>query len=160
AVMASNPAFGQAVDALPTGGAVVAGSATISSPGAAQMGITQSSDRAVIEWDTFDIGQNAEVAFSQPNSSSIALNRVIGGAAPSRIAGKLTANGIVGVLNANGVIFAGTADVDVGGLIASTGRIDNAAFMAGGNLNITDALGGEIVVTAGANITVAEAGLA
>ncbi len=160
AVMASNPAFGQAVDALPTGGAVVAGSATISSPGAAQMGITQSSDRAVIEWDTFDIGQNAEVAFSQPNSSSIALNRVIGGAAPSRIAGKLTANGIVGVLNANGVIFAGTADVDVGGLIASTGRIDNAAFMAGGNLNITDALGGEIVVTAGANITVADAGLA
>lgn len=162
ALATANPALGQAVDALPTGGTVVAGSVTIGSPSpAAKLDITQSSNRAVINWSSFDIGQDAEVAFSQPNSSAIALNRVTGGSAPSQIAGKLTANGIVAVLNANGVVFAGTADVDVGGLVASTGQIDTAAFMAGGNLiGITGANAGEIVVSAGADITVASAGLA
>lgn len=162
ALVTANPALGQAVDALPTGGTVVAGLATIGTPSpSAKLDIVQSSNRAVIDWTSFDIGQNAEVAFAQPNASAIALNRVTSGAAPSQIAGKLTANGVVAVLNANGVLFAGTADVDVGGLIVSTGQIDTTAFMAGGSvLGVTGASGGEIVVSAGADITVANAGLA
>ncbi|WP_305096379.1 filamentous hemagglutinin N-terminal domain-containing protein [Croceibacterium aestuarii] len=161
ALITANPAMAQTVDTLPTGGNVVAGSATIGSPSsAAKLDVIQASSRAVIEWNSFDIGQNAEVAFTQPSASAIALNRVIGGTAPSLIAGKLTANGIVAVLNSNGVLFAGTADVNVGGLIASTGKIDDTAFMAGGNLlGITGANGGEIVVSAGASISVANAGL-
>src|SRR5690606_36011219 len=131
-------------------GTVVAGTATIGTPSpSARLDVSQTSNRAIFEWSSFDIGQNAEVAFTQPSASAIAVNRVTGGTAPSQIAGKLTANGIVAVLNANGVLFAGTADVNVGGLIASTGDIENAAFMAGGNLAITGATRGEIVVSAG-----------
>ena len=161
ALVAAQPAAAQAVDALPTGGTVVAGTATIGTPSpSARLDVDQTSNRAIFEWSSFDIGQHAEVAFAQPSASAIAVNRVTGGTAPSQIAGKLTANGIVAVLNANGVLFAGTADVNVGGLIASTGDIENAAFMAGGNLAITGATRGEIVVSAGAGITVGNAGLA
>lgn len=161
-LIVADPAVGQAVDALPSGGNVVAGTVTIGSPSpAARLDINQTSNRAVIEWNSFDIGQNAEVTFIQPNATAIVLNRVVGGTAPSLIAGKLTANGVVAVLNSNGALFAGTADVNVGGLIASTGQIDSSTFMTGGNLlGVGNAQDGEIVVSAGASITVADAGLA
>ncbi|WP_213978981.1 filamentous hemagglutinin N-terminal domain-containing protein [Sphingomonas sp. dw_22] len=162
AIALSNPARAQvAPTTLPSGGSVVAGSATIGTPTPTSMTVDQSTDRAVINWNRFDIGSGASVAFNQPSATSITVNRVTSGAAPSEIAGSLTANGIVAVLNPNGVFFSGTANVDVGGMIASTGNIDDTAFMAGGNLlGITGADNGEIVVQAGANISVANAGLA
>lgn len=145
---------------LPTGGTVVAGSATIGTPTPSAMTVNQSTDRAVINWNSFDIGSGASVAFTQPSNTSIAVNRVVSGAAPSEIAGTLTANGIVAVLNPNGVLFSGTANVDVGGMIASTGDIDQAAFMAGGaTLTIGGATSGEIVIRAGADISIANSGL-
>lgn len=153
AITLHNPAFAQSADALPTGGAVVGGTATFDSSVAATLTVNQSTDRAVINWNTFDIGSGATVNFAQLSSTSIAVNRVVGGGAPSQIAGKLNANGTVAILNANGVLFAGTADVNVGGLIASTGDIDTTNFMAGGStLGITGANSGEIVVSGGATI--------
>ncbi|MES2498090.1 MAG: filamentous hemagglutinin N-terminal domain-containing protein [Pseudomonadota bacterium] len=146
--------------ALPTGGTVVAGAAALSTSGA-DMTISQSSSRAVINWNSFDVGSGASVTFTQPSSTAIAVNRVTGGGAPSEIAGRITANGRVAILNANGVLFSGTANVDVGGLIATTGDIDTDAFMAGGNrLDFTGATSGDIIVNAGATISVGEAGLA
>lgn len=141
-------------DALPTGFTVVAGSgtATVSVPGS--MTVDQATDRAVFDWTSFDIGSGASVTFNQLSSTSIAVNRVVGAAAPSQIAGNLSANGRIAILNANGVMFAGSANVDVGGLIASTGSIDVDAFSVGGSdLQVVGASEGEIVVSAGANIT-------
>lgn len=49
-------------------------------------------------WHSFDIGKNNTVQFIQPNSSSVALNRVIGASA-SQIMGTLQANGQIFILN-------------------------------------------------------------
>src|SRR6202012_5128870 len=69
------------------------------------------------------------VRFVQPNSNAVALNRVTG-SDPSSILGSLTANGKVFLVNPNGVLFGANAQVNVGGLVASTLNIANADFMA------------------------------
>lgn len=122
-------AFGAPLYALPGGGEVVAGSATISSnPG--NMTINQGSQNAALNWQSFSIGQGEAVQFVQPNSSSVALNRVLG-ADPSSILGSLSANGQVFLVNPNGVLFGQGASVNVGGLVASTLNISDSDFMAG-----------------------------
>jgi len=115
--------------ALPTGGAVSAGSASIvATPG--KTTITQSSQNAAINWQAFSIGAAEAVKFVQPNASSVALNRVLG-ADPSSILGSLSANGRVFLVNPNGILFAPGSQVNVGGLVASTRNLSDADFMAG-----------------------------
>src|SRR5665647_1852495 len=63
--------------ALPAGGVVSAGGASISS-GAGSTTITQSTPSAAINWQSFNIGQTETVQFVQPDSNSVALNRVLG----------------------------------------------------------------------------------
>jgi filamentous hemagglutinin family protein len=123
-------AFGANVYALPTGGTTAAGGATIAGAGAGKLTVTQSTQNAVINWQSFSIGQGEAVRFVQPNSTSVALNRVLG-ADPSSIFGSLSANGKVFLVNPNGILFGQGAQVNVGGLVASTLRISDADFMAG-----------------------------
>lgn len=113
---------------LPTGGNVVAGAATISTNGN-RMDVLQTTQRTAIDWNTFNIGSAAHVHFQQPTGGA-ALNRVLDTNA-SQIYGKLTSTGQVFLVNPNGVFFAPGAQVDVGGLVASTLAISNADFMAG-----------------------------
>ncbi|WP_310449086.1 filamentous hemagglutinin N-terminal domain-containing protein [Sulfuritalea sp.] len=113
--------------ALPTGGQVVAGQASIQQAGAA-MTIRQATDQAILNWQTFNIGASASVNFIQPSASSIALNRVLG-SDPSAIYGQLTANGQVFLVNPSGVLFGPGARVDVAGLVASTLAIRDADFL-------------------------------
>ncbi|MEO8114726.1 MAG: filamentous hemagglutinin N-terminal domain-containing protein, partial [Phenylobacterium sp.] len=115
--------------ALPTAGVVSAGQATIAGTSGG-LTITQSSQNAAINWQTFNIGQGEAVQFVQPNARAVALNRVLG-ADPSTILGKLSANGQVFLVNPNGVLFGATSQVNVGGLVASTLNIQDADFMAG-----------------------------
>ena len=118
---------------LPSGGSVVAGTATVdSNTGSASMTITQSSQRAVVDWTRFDVGSAAQVTFVQPSASSVTLNRVLG-SDPSQIFGRINANGQVFLTNPSGVYFARGSSVDVGGLVATTHSISNDAFMAGSN---------------------------
>lgn len=115
--------------ALPTGANVVAGAAAVAgTPGA--LTITQTSQNAAINWQTFNIGQGEAVTFAQPNASAIVLNRVLG-ADPSAILGRLSANGQVFIVNPNGVLFGAGAQVNVAGLVASTLNISDADLMAG-----------------------------
>jgi len=86
--------------ALPTGGEVVAGSATISQPSAQTMQINQGSQKAILNWQGFSIAKPETVNFQQPNASSIALNRVVGNSG-SEIYGALNANGQVFLVNPN-----------------------------------------------------------
>ena len=118
-----------AANALPTGGQVVAGTASISQSGAA-MSVTQTTQRAAIDWQTFNVGSAATVNFIQPSSSAVVLNRVLS-SNPSQIFGQIRANGQVFLSNPNGVYFAPGASVDVGALVATTHSISNADFMAG-----------------------------
>ncbi len=124
---------------LPSGGQVVAGQATLTSlntslsPGAlaaASLTVNQTSQRAVINWNSFNIGSAARVDFVQPGPSAVALNRVIG-SEPSQIFGQLRANGQVFLVNPNGVLFAQGAQVNVHGLLASTLHASDTDFMAG-----------------------------
>ena len=115
--------------ALPLGGRVSAGQAGITStPNAVT--IDQTSQNAVINWQSFSIGKNQSATFAQPNSSAVTLNRDIG-ANPSTILGRLSANGQVFVVNPNGVLFGKGAQVNVGGgLVASTLDIEDGDVMA------------------------------
>jgi len=144
--------------ANPQGGHVAAGSATITRPGPASVVVTQTSQKAIINWHSFSINKGEQTTFAQPNARAIALNRVVG-VDPSKIMGTLKANGQVWLVNPNGIVFGKTARVDVGGLLATTLNISNDDFMAGRyrfrNTNNT----GAMVVNAG-QITVNDAGLA
>jgi filamentous hemagglutinin family protein len=135
-------AFGSSAYALPTGGAVSAGSANIAS-GAGNMTINQSSQNVAINWQSFSIGRTEAVQFVQPNSSSVALNRVLGSDGSS-IMGSLSANGKVFLVNPNGILFGKDAQVNVGGLVASTRNITDSDFMAG-NYKFAGSGGGTIV---------------
>ncbi|SAI65362.1 Heme:hemopexin utilization protein A [Bordetella ansorpii] len=116
--------------ANPTGGNVVAGSATINDRGNGTVDINQSTGKAIINWKDFSIGANETVNFRQPGSKSVTLNRVVGND-PSAIFGKLNANGTVMLVNPNGVVFGKGARIDVGGLVATTANINDKDFLAG-----------------------------
>src|SRR4051812_38525736 len=115
---------------LPTGGQIAAGTARITQPGAQSMRVEQSSQNAIINWQSFSIGAGNSVVFQQPSASSVALNRVLGSNA-SEIFGSLTANGQIFLVNPNGVLFGRGSQIDVGGLAASTLSIKDSDFMSG-----------------------------
>ncbi|MDB5941280.1 MAG: hypothetical protein JWQ13_846, partial [Ramlibacter sp.] len=121
--------FAASGHAAPAGGVVAAGGASIASSGA-NTTITQTTQNAVVNWQSFGIAAGETVQFVQPNKSSVALNRVIG-SDPSAIFGKLSSNGKVFLLNPNGILFGSGANVNVGGLVASTLGMTDANFMAG-----------------------------
>jgi filamentous hemagglutinin family protein len=133
---ASLPAIAQiAATALPGGGVVSAGSAAISQAGST-LRIDQTSAKAVIDWQRFNIGREATVQFRQPSAAAVALNRVGADGGRSIIDGHLSANGQVWLLNPGGVLFSPSARVDVGGLLATSLKLGNDDFMRG-NIRFT-----------------------
>lgn len=116
--------------ANPTGPSVVAGEAAVSGLGTGRVTITQGSQRAIINWQSFNIAPNEVTQFIQPNVHAIALNRIFD-QNPSQILGTLKANGTVMLLNRNGILFGPNAQVNVGGLVASTHHLSDANFLAG-----------------------------
>ena len=121
---------GRAALANPEGGQVVGGSATIEETSSTRLDVIQSTDSAIINWQSFSIGAGEHTNFQQPSSSSVTLNRVVG-ANLSEIYGRLTANGQIYLINPVGVVFGEGANVDVNGLVASTANIADRDFMAG-----------------------------
>ncbi|MDD5385024.1 MAG: filamentous hemagglutinin N-terminal domain-containing protein, partial [Gallionella sp.] len=115
--------------AAPGGGQITAGTGNVVQAGVITT-ITQQTQKLAIDWNTFSIASNEAVRFNQPNASAIALNRILS-SSPSQIFGSLTANGQVFILNPNGVLFGRGAQVNVGGLVASTLGLSNADFLAG-----------------------------
>lgn len=114
---------------LPVGGQVTAGSAKIVQTHSV-LAITQNTDRAAINWQSFDVGSQGKVNIAQPSSSSVLLNRIMGNSA-SQIFGQINANGQVILSNPAGMYFSPTAAVDVGSFTATTHGISDADFMAG-----------------------------
>lgn len=142
---------------------------------ATDMTVKQISDRVSLQWDTFNIGDKASVKFDQPNSSSIALNKIVGGGqAASRINGKLSANGIIYIVDSNGVIFGRNSVVEVASLVATALNVDEdlimnesfvkaindykAAFEGGAGEHATIVLEGSIDGAEGARIVTGEGG--
>ena len=123
--------WGPAALALPSGGQIITqGAGTI---GAAQNGvqtITQTADKMIINWKDFSIRNGETVQFNQKNAAAVALNRVTGGRA-SEIYGALKANGKIFLVNPKGILFGGGAEVNVGGIVASTLDITDTDFKNG-----------------------------
>ncbi len=116
--------------ALPSGGSVQAGAATIETVSPEKMVIQQASDKAIIHWDSFGNQVNEHIHFQLPSADSASLNRVTGND-PSHILGKLSSNGNLMLINPNGILFGRDAQIDVNGLIATTTDIRNEDFLAG-----------------------------
>jgi filamentous hemagglutinin family protein len=115
--------------ANPVNPAVVAGEASVSGLGTDRVTIQQASQHAIIHWGQFNIAPNEVTSFLQP-MGGVALNRIYD-AHPSLINGALNATGTVFLLNPNGVLFGQNAQVNVGGLVASTLHLSDADFLAG-----------------------------
>ncbi|HEY9248104.1 MAG TPA: filamentous hemagglutinin N-terminal domain-containing protein, partial [Rariglobus sp.] len=143
----------------PVGGQVIGGTASIGGTGAATV-INQTSARAIINWQDFSIGSGEVVRFMQPDATSAALNRVVGGVSSSLL-GTLEANGRVFLINPNGVLVGAGARIDTAGFLASTLDVSDSAFLAGGdlvfsgnstaaiqNLGAINALGGDVFLIA------------
>ena len=121
-------AFSLQARAGPTDGQMVAGSGAISQAGNTTT-VHQSSQNLAINWTDFSVAAHEAVRFNQPNATSIVLNRVLGQSI-SQIHGAISANGQVFILNPNGILFGAGAQVNVGGLVASTLSLSNDDFMA------------------------------
>ncbi|MFV3074506.1 MBG domain-containing protein [Niveispirillum fermenti] len=147
-----------AAQQAPTGGNVVVGGAGISQQAGNTL-INQTTDRALIDWRSFDIGRDQSVIVTQPGAGSLLVNRVTGGGAGTRIDGSLTANGQVVVIDKAGIIIGRGARIDAGSFLATTSDIDNADFAAGRLLFGKAGVAGAAIVNEG-TIRVAEGGYA
>ena len=125
-----------ATRANPAGATVAAGSATVAAPNASTLVVTQSSNRAIIDWSSFSIGAGELTKFIQPSAASAILNRV-SGSDPSSLLGSLQANGQIFLINRNGIVVGQGARIDAGGFVASTLDASNAEFLAGGDLHLS-----------------------
>ncbi|RAM61347.1 filamentous hemagglutinin [Herbaspirillum rubrisubalbicans] len=110
----------------PSGGAVTAGSGSISQSGNTTT-ITQGSQNLSVNWQSFNTTSAEKVNFVQPSASAIAVNRIQDVNA-TQFMGQLNANGQVYLINPNGILFGAGAQVNVGGLVASTLDINDAAL--------------------------------
>ncbi len=137
-VLPQNPSVGQ-------GAVSITQSATATT-------ITQSSQKAVINWTNFSIGSGNSVNFIQPNSSAIVVNRVTGGAL-SQIDGNLLANGQVWVLNPNGVLIGGGGQINTGGFLATSRALSDPDFLAGRYQFTAPAVNGGRVINRGSIIS-------
>jgi trimeric autotransporter adhesin len=113
--------------ALPQDPQVIAGEAKIDTKNSKTM-IVETSDKAIVNYKSFDIAKKEKVKFVQPSSSSCVLNRVNGGET-SKILGTLEGNGKVFLVNPQGIYFGKDAVVNVGSFIASTLDIADQDFL-------------------------------
>ena len=136
-------------NALPVAGAVAQGVATISQSANAMV-IHQDTSKAIVNWQSFDIGSVARVNVIQPSETSVLLNRVVGNN-PSQIFGSLDANGQVILVNPNGILFGKDGSVNANAFTASTLDMRDADFMAGNYRYFRTGVNGEIVNQGGIN---------
>lgn len=90
--------------------------------------IEQTADKAILNWETFNVGRNTSVDFQQQSSWAV-LNRVNDpNARPSEIQGQINGAGTVMIVNRNGVVFSGTSQVNVRNLVAAAANITDEQF--------------------------------
>ncbi len=94
--------------------------------------IKQTQARAILSWETFNVGQHTTVDFEQTfkgvaENSWVVLNRVVGNStSPSEILGSIKAQGTVLIIDQNGILFGGGSQVNVNALIATNLEIGHA----------------------------------
>lgn len=121
--------------------------------------IEQTADKAILNWETFNVGRNTSVEFAQQSNWAV-LNRVNDPSArPSQIQGQIKGDGTVMLINRNGIVFSGTSQVNVRNLVAAAANITDIQFRdrglyfdsTGSQPTFTDAFG-KVMVEQGARI--------
>ncbi|WP_085683942.1 MULTISPECIES: filamentous hemagglutinin family protein [unclassified Pseudomonas] len=124
--------------------------------------IEQTADKAILNWETFNVGRNTTVEFAQQANWAV-LNRVNDPAArPSQIQGQIKGDGTVMLINRNGIVFSGSSQVNVRNLVAAAANITDIQFRdrglyfdsSGSQPTFTDAAG-KVLVERGASIQTA-----
>jgi filamentous hemagglutinin family protein len=96
--------------------------------GKTTVSIEQTADKAILNWETFNVGRNTTVDFQQQSNWAL-LNRVNDpNARPSEIQGQINGAGTVMIMNRNGVVFSGTSQVNVRNLVAAAANITDEQF--------------------------------
>ena len=116
-----------APDTLPTGGNVISGNISISTPEVGKMNVEQTSNQGIINWNTFNVGSSASVHFNQPSVKSSILNNVLSGT--SIIHGSIFSNGRLILVNPTGILTGPTSAIRAEGAILSTLKITNNNFL-------------------------------
>ncbi|MDI9350248.1 MAG: filamentous hemagglutinin N-terminal domain-containing protein [Candidatus Symbiobacter sp.] len=119
--------------AAPTGGMVREGSGDITIAGNITT-IAQTTPRAVINWQKFDVLSHETVRFQVPEGGAT-LNQIKAAVAPSHILGTVTSNGVLYFVNQNGFVFGPNSSVTAKNLLVTTQNLDSGQFIA----NPTDA---------------------
>ncbi len=121
-LLGARPAF-----CLPQGATVKNGTATFSNPNENTLEIN-ASNKAIINYQSFDVAKNETVIINLPSINNSVLNRVLGSSA-SQILGSVVCNGIFIIINEKGIFFGPNSNINVGSLIASTRDISDTDFM-------------------------------
>jgi filamentous hemagglutinin family protein len=100
------------------------------SNGRTAVSVNQTQDKAILNWDSFNVGRETDLTFNHHgNSNWVTLNRVVGNSAdPSQILGTIKADGSVYVLNQNGVIFGGASQVNARNIVAAAATMTDQHF--------------------------------
>lgn len=139
-----------------------------------RLDVTQTTAKATLNWQNFNVGADNTVRFIQPGTDSIALNRIFQ-ADPSRIQGSIQANGQIYLINRNGIIFDKGAQVNAHSFVASSLDIADDVLEKGVFAPLRDGRpafaltpkvdengkpvpGGDVLVEAGATIRTGQAG--
>ncbi|MET3120424.1 filamentous hemagglutinin family protein [Oxalobacteraceae bacterium GrIS 2.11] len=132
------------------------GSVVVTS-GAVGMTITQATQNALLNWNSFNVGEHNFVNFVQPNASSVTVNNILDNN-PSTILGSVHANGSIFLINPNGMVFGPHARVNVGGLVVSALAMNGSGsaykFSGSGSVDNQGTINtGSYVVLLGSSVT-------
>ncbi len=127
-ILSLNTLYANSILALPKDYEVVAGTADFK---AQENTLTiNASDKAIINYKSFDIAQNEKVVVNLPDTASQILNRV-NSPDPTRIYGAVACNGMFILVNESGIYVAPTASISAANMVLSTRDITNQSFLAG-----------------------------
>lgn len=104
--------------------------------------IKQTSQQALLNWETFNVGKRTTLTFDQKAGKTdsgkwIAFNRIFDPSGqPSKILGSIKADGQVYVINQNGIVFGGASQVNTRTFVASSLPI-NEDLINRGLLNLS-----------------------
>ncbi|WP_114393883.1 MBG domain-containing protein [Oleisolibacter albus] len=144
-VALAGPALAQG----PTGESVASGTVSVSRD-ATLTRIDQTSQRALVNWTSFDTDAAHTVQVSQPSADALLVNRVHGSGTATTFNGTLTANGQVVLLNDAGVLIGADARINTAGFLATTTDVDMSSFASGPvSFNTPSTVVGAGVVNAG-----------
>ena len=113
--------------ALPQGGNVVSGNVNINYAALDRLNVNQTSNQAIVNWQSFNVGRDASVHFNQPGSKASILNNVLSGR--SIINGSIYSNGRLFLVNPTGILTGPHSAIKAEGAVLSTLNLSKQNYL-------------------------------